>query len=369
MRAPRNVKTRSTWRRRAAHARDLVVVAYDETRVGVLRALSPRRRRRDRFRHSVLLGVLADNATPDAEAALYERIFCVPAQGADAPRHGPLPDQTPAPGRAETPPRGRGAGSTHPLTLERQLAVTTNESDFSSLRGVLADAVESAGVTGAVNRRRDDEGDFLELRLIGSRRLPFALTTEAAAAWLEAAGIDATVDYRDVYLVISLRDERTVDRLVERLLRPFMYAESVCERLGDALAPHRLHPQLSLPDSGSLVLALRDSEALGAAVRLGALLGAGDIGEGLKLHRPGGMRKLAARMRLLLTGALGRGVRVLAEPGCAHEQDELSIHLTVEQGLRLAGRIAAESVRAEQEEAPFPVEETRIPPIWISSDP
>ncbi|TXL91858.1 hypothetical protein [Streptomyces sp. IB2014 016-6] len=81
------------------------------------------------------------------------------------------------------------------------------------------------------------------------------------------------------------------------------------------------------------------------------------------------MRKLAARMRLLLTGALGRGVRVLAEPGFAHEQDELSIHLTVEQGLRLAGRIAAESVRAEQEEASSPVEESRIPPIWISSDP
>ncbi|WP_189111969.1 hypothetical protein [Streptomyces camponoticapitis] len=60
---------------------------------------------------------------------------------------------------------------------------------------------------------------------------------------------------------------------------------------------------------------------------------------------------------------------MLAEPGCAHEQDELSIYLTVEQGLRLAGRIAAEPVRAEQEEPPFPIEETRIPPIWISSDP
>ncbi|TXL91857.1 hypothetical protein [Streptomyces sp. IB2014 016-6] len=275
MRARRNVKKRSAWRRRPVHARDLVVVAYDETRVGVLRALSPRRQRRDRLRHAVLLGVLSDNATPAVESALYERIFGVPAQGADAPRHGPLPGQSPAPGRAETPSRGRGAGSTHPLTLERQLAVETNESDFSSLRGVLAHAVDSAGVTGAVSQRRDDEGDFLELRLIGSRRLPFALTTEAAAAWLEAAGVDATVDYRDACLVISLRDERTVDRLVERLLRPFMYAESVCERLGDALAPHRLHPQLSLPDSGSLVLALRDSEALGVAVRLGALLGPG----------------------------------------------------------------------------------------------
>ncbi|MFB8350729.1 hypothetical protein [Streptomyces niveus] len=119
MRAERNVKKGSAWRRRAAHARDLVVVAYDETRVRVLRALSPRRRRRDRLRHAVLLGVLADNATPAAEAALYERIFGVPAQGVDAPRHGPLPDQTPAPGRAETPSRGRDAGSTYPLTLER----------------------------------------------------------------------------------------------------------------------------------------------------------------------------------------------------------------------------------------------------------
>ncbi|MEV8406065.1 hypothetical protein AB0R12_09680, partial [Streptomyces niveus] len=70
MRAPRNVKKGSAWRRRAAHARDLVVVAYDETRVRVLRALSPRRRRRDRLRHAVLLGVLADNATPAASPAL-----------------------------------------------------------------------------------------------------------------------------------------------------------------------------------------------------------------------------------------------------------------------------------------------------------
>ncbi|GGK31449.1 hypothetical protein GCM10011583_74120 [Streptomyces camponoticapitis] len=135
MRARRNVKKGSAWRRRTSHARDLVVVAYDETRVGVLRALSPRRRRRDRLRHAVLLGVLAENATPDAESALYERIFGVPEPGAYAPRHGPLPDQTPAPGRAETPSRGRGASSTHPFTLERKLAVEINESDLSSLRG------------------------------------------------------------------------------------------------------------------------------------------------------------------------------------------------------------------------------------------
>ncbi|MEU9746655.1 hypothetical protein [Streptomyces niveus] len=221
-----------------------------------------------------------------------------------------------------------------------------------------------------MNRRRAGEGEILELRLIGSRRLPFALTTEAATTWLKASGVDATAVYYDAYLVISPRDKPAVDKLVERLLGPFMYAESVRERLQDALEQHRLRALVSLPNSGSMVLVLRDSENLGRAVRLGAVLGAGDIGEGLKLHRPGGMRKLAARMRLLLTGALGPGVGVLAEPGCAHEQDDLSVRMTVEQGLRLAGRIAAEPVRAEQDEDPLPVEETGIiPPLWISSGP
>ncbi|MFF2940145.1 hypothetical protein ACFVSQ_09915 [Streptomyces niveus] len=247
--------------------------------------------------------------------------------------------------------------------------MTTDESDLLSLERVLADAVDHAGITGHVSRRRAGEAEILELRLIGSRRLPFSLTTDAATAWLKAAGVDATAVCYDAYLVISLRDKPSVDKLVERLLRPFMYAESVRERLQDALAQHQLHAVVSLPDSGSMVLVLRDSDNLGVAVRLGAVLGAGDVGEGLKLHRPGGMRKLAARLRLLLTGALGRGVGVLAEPGCAHTEDEISVRLTVEHGLRLAGRIAAEPVRAEQEEDPSPVEEAAIPPLWISSAP
>ncbi|MFC9604516.1 hypothetical protein ACFTTN_13790 [Streptomyces niveus] len=226
--------------------------------------------------------------------------------------------------------------------------VTTDESDLLSLERVLADAVDHAGITGHVNRRRAGEAEILELRLIGSRRLPFSLTTDAATAWLKAAGVNATAVYYDAYLVISLRDKPSVDQLVERLLRPFMYAESVSERLHNALAQHQLHAEVSLQDSGSMVLVFSDSENLGAAVRLGAALGAGDVGEGLKLHRPGGMRKLAARMRLLLTGALGAGVGVLIEPGCAHVEDELQIRLTVDQGLRLAGRIAADPARAEE---------------------
>lgn len=232
--------------------------------------------------------------------------------------------------------------------------VKPDESDFSSLEKVLAEAVEHAGITGLVNRRLTGKGEVLELRLIGSRRLPFSLTTDAANAWLEAADVDATAVYYDAYLVISLRDKPSVDKLVERLLGPFMYAESVRERLHDALAQHRLHAVVSLPDSTSMVLVLRDSENLAAAVRLGAVLGAEDIADGLKLYRPGGIRKFAARVRLLLTGALGAGVGVLAETGCAHEEPALRVRLTVDQGLRLAGRIAAEPVRAEQEEDPRP---------------
>ncbi|WP_405614358.1 hypothetical protein OG292_16595 [Streptomyces sp. NBC_01511] len=248
--------------------------------------------------------------------------------------------------------------------------MTTDESDFSSLESVLAQAVDRARVTGRVGLREGAECGTLELTLLGSSRLPFSLNTGEATAWLVATGVDATAGYdEDNNLVIALRGKTGVDQLVQRLLAPFMYAESVRERLGNALAQHRLHVAVEVEDERSLALEVRDSDGLEAAVQLSAVLGADSIGAGLKLHKPGGMRKLADRMRLLLTGALGAGVRVLAEPGCAHAEDELLIHLTVEQGLRLAGRIAAEPARAEQEEDLSPVEEAWIPPIWISSDP
>ncbi|MET9557191.1 hypothetical protein [Streptomyces sp. NPDC006645] len=247
--------------------------------------------------------------------------------------------------------------------------MTTDKSDLSALESVLAKAVEQAGITGLVNRRGADEDETLELRLSNSRRLPFSLTADEATTWLAAASIDATAVYQDAYLVISLRGKPSVDQMVERLLRPFMYAESVCDRLHDALAQHQFHAPVSLADSGSMVLLLRDDKNLDVAVRLAAVLGAGDIGDGLKLYRPSGVLKLAARLRLLLTGALGPGVGVLAEPGCAHADHGLRVRLTVEQGLRLAGRIAAEPVRAEQDEASSPVEDAEIPPVWISWDP
>lgn len=99
MRARRNVKKGSAWRRRTSHARDLVVVAYDETRVRVLRALSPRRRRRDRLRHAVLLGVLADNSTPGRRGRLVRADLRRPGAGRRCapPRASAGPDSRPRP--------------------------------------------------------------------------------------------------------------------------------------------------------------------------------------------------------------------------------------------------------------------------------
>ncbi|MFI6082513.1 hypothetical protein ACIBBB_16305 [Streptomyces sp. NPDC051217] len=237
----------------------------------------------------------------------------------------------------------------------------TEDSGLSSLEGVLAQAVDRARIAGRVALREGCEGDgggTLELTLLGSSRLPFSLNTAEATAWLEAAGVDATADYDEAhYLVIRVRGKAGVDQLVQRLLARFMYAESVRDRLQDASARHQLRVVVEVENETSLALVVHDSDNLQAAIRLSTVLGADSISEGLKLHRPRGMRKLATRMRLLLTGALGAGVRVLAEPGCAHVEDELRIHLSVEQGLRLAGRIAAEPVHSGQEEDAVPVGE------------
>lgn len=230
----------------------------------------------------------------------------------------------------------------------------TDESDLAALESVLAQAVDRARVTGRVALRESVDGDgggSLELTLLGSSRLPFSLNIAEATAWLEAAGVYATAGYDDDHnLVIRLRGKTGVDHLVRRLLAPFMYAESVRDQLQDALGKHQLRVVVKVENETSLALVVHDSDNLHAAVQLSAVLGADSISEGLKLHRPRGMRKLAARMRLLLTGALGAGVAVLAEPGCAHAEDELRIHLTVEQGLRLAGRIAAQPARSDQAE-------------------
>lgn len=230
----------------------------------------------------------------------------------------------------------------------------TDQSDLSSLESVLAQAVDRAGVTGRAELRETGEGEtLLELRPVSRTRVPFSLNPEEATAWLQLEDIDAAAGYDDDgYLVISPRSKAGVHRLVERWLGPFIYAESVAEQLRGALGQHKLEGEVAVLDACSVDLVIQDADNLAAAVQLGAVLGADDIAKGLKLHRPRGMSELAARMRLLLTGVVGRGVGVLAEPGCAHVEDELCLRLTIDQALRLAGRIAAEPTVDSRETSP-----------------
>lgn len=182
--------------------------------------------------------------------------------------------------------------------------------------------------------------------------MPFSLNPEEATAWLASEDVDAAACYDDGYLVISPCSKAGVHRLVERWLGPFIYAESVGEQLRGALAQHELNGEVAVLDACSVDLVIQDSDNLATAVQLGTVLGVYDIAKGLKLHRPRGMSKLAGRMRLLLTGVVGHGVGVLAEPGCAHAEDELRLRLTVDQTLRLAGRIAAEPTVDSRETSP-----------------
>ncbi|MFE4829883.1 SAM-dependent methyltransferase [Streptomyces sp. NPDC056672] len=220
--------------------------------------------------------------------------------------------------------------------------MTTHPSRPDSLESVLAQAVDAAGITGRVVVPGGSSSPAL--RLLGPRRLPFALTVQAARKWLADHSIAAAAEIDEAdELVITPHGGGAVHRLIDRLLSPAIRAGQAAEQLWDALGRHDLTADVSVADTGRVTVELRDSD-LESAVALCALLGAEDIGDGLRLHRPRGMHQLATRMGLLLTGAVGRGVTVEADPGCAHADAGVRVGLSVEQASQLAGKIAARPV-------------------------
>ncbi|MGW6744999.1 hypothetical protein ACWGDX_30415 [Streptomyces sp. NPDC055025] len=203
--------------------------------------------------------------------------------------------------------------------------------------------MDAAGITGRVVVPEGSSSPAL--RLLSDSRLPFARNAQAARKWLTDNSIAAAAEIDETgELVITPHGRAAVDQLIERLLSPGIRAEQAAEQLWDALGLHDLAADVSVADTDRITVELRDSERLGSAVALCALLGAEDIADGLKLHRPRGMYKLATRMRLLLTGAVGRGVTVEADPGCAHADDGVRVGLSVEQAFQLAEKIAAQPV-------------------------
>ncbi|MFD6989372.1 hypothetical protein [Streptomyces sp. NPDC059943] len=187
-----------------------------------------------------------------------------------------------------------------------------------------------------------DDRTTLRVVLLGSRRLPFLHFLDAgeATAWLKNAGIRATADTDEEDNVVLHLTGGAVDAVRDLLTTAYIRAEDAADTLQHALHQAGVDlAEVTVETQDALVIEIADSDHLQTGVNLGVLLGADDIARNLALHRPKGMRKLAHRLQLVLTGAVGRGVSVHAEPGCEHRDDRLLIGLHIGQAPRLTDRI------------------------------
>ncbi|WP_329074877.1 hypothetical protein [Streptomyces niveus] len=220
--------------------------------------------------------------------------------------------------------------------------VTTGELDVPSPHGLLQQSLDRARITARVEPA--DDQTPVRVVLLGSSRLPFLHFRDAgeANAWLKNAGIEATADTDDEDNVVLHLPADTVDAVHDLLTTAYIRAENAADALQHALHQGGLElTEVTVEAPEAVVIEISDSDNLATGVNLGVLLGAGFIAHGLELHRPKGMRKLARRLRLVLTGTARDRVDVRAEPGCEHRDDRLLIDLYVDQALRLAERLTA----------------------------
>lgn len=223
---------------------------------------------------------------------------------------------------------------------ERFPVVTTRELEVSSPHGLLQQLLDRARITARVEPA--DGPSALRVVLLGRSRLPFIHFGNAgeATAWLKNAGIEATADTDEDDNVVLHLPADTVDAARELLTADYIRAEDAADALQHALHQGGIElVEVTVEAKGAVIIEIADSDNLATGVNLGVLLGADEIGQGLELHRPRGMRKLARRLRFVLTGVVGRGVDVRAEPGCEHRDHRLLIGLRIDQAPRLAERL------------------------------
>lgn len=218
--------------------------------------------------------------------------------------------------------------------------MTTCEAGDTTSQELMQQSLDRARITARVEPA--DDQTPLRVVLLGGNRLPFLHFLDAgeATAWLKNAGIEATADTDDEDNVVLHLPAGTVDAVRDLLTADYIRAEDAADALQHALHQGGLElTEATVTDSDAVVIEIADSDNLATGVNLGVLLGADFIAHGLELHRPKGMRKLARRLRLVLTGVAGGPVDVHAEPGCEHRDDRLLIGLYVDQALRLAERL------------------------------
>ncbi|MFE4610878.1 hypothetical protein ACFRK5_21390 [Streptomyces niveus] len=219
--------------------------------------------------------------------------------------------------------------------------MTTAASEPVTPQGQLQQSLDRAGITARVEPADDPPG--LLVVLLGGTRLPFThfASADEATAWLKNAGIGASADTDEDDNVVLHLPRDTVNAVRELLTSAYLHAEDAADAMQHALHQAGITlATVTVADQDALVIEIADSDNLATGVNLGVLLGADTIAQGLQLHRPKGMRKLASRLHLVLTGSVGGGVDMRAEPGCEHRDDRLVIGLRVDQALALADRIS-----------------------------
>lgn len=229
-----------------------------------------------------------------------------------------------------------------PHALRKAHFVITGEAEPVTPRGHLQRLLDRAQIVARVEPADDLPG--LRVVLLSGSRLPFTHFAHAdeATTWLTEAGIQATAGTDEDGNVVLHLPTDTVDAVGELLASAYIRAEAAAGTLQHALLQAGIGlAEVTVAEKDAVVVEIADCDNLATGVELGVLLGADHLAQGLPLHRPKGMRKLGQRLGLVLTGAVGRGVDVLAAPGCEHRDDRLVISLDVEQAVRLAERLTA----------------------------
>ncbi|MET9761866.1 hypothetical protein ABZ016_22870 [Streptomyces sp. NPDC006372] len=207
---------------------------------------------------------------------------------------------------------------------------------LGELKPILEGALRDAHFAARVDLR--GVGSVLDLTVL-SHKAPFDRTLDAANAWMASVGIGGTATFNDFHdIVVTLSTAAEVHKLTTALLEPHIRAHAVADELSGLLEAHHLSSSIELQGTHAVEVVLAGDE-LEAVAGFAAKLDAPAIEAGLALHRPRGMRRLAERLQWLVTGALGSAVCATATPGCAHDPDHITLHLTIDQAQRLTQRL------------------------------
>lgn len=190
-----------------------------------------------------------------------------------------------------------------------------------------------------------DDGSALHLVLLGGSRLPFRHFPAAQAeAWLKDARIEASTGTDKEDNVVISGSTEAIGDLTDRLTQNPILAEEAAAALLSALENCGLdRAEVMTSAEEAVAIRIPNTDGFDTAVKLGVLLGADTIAQGLDLDTLKGVQDLADRLHPVLTGAAGPDVAVAVE--ARHNRlrpgDCLIVLLGGDEATRLIERITA----------------------------